>query len=37
MKRDKRKKSLLPYLFLALFIIAVLYLIDSAGGKVNEY
>ncbi len=36
MKRDKRKRSLLPYLFLALFIIAVLYLLDSSTGKVHE-
>ena len=36
MKRDKKQKSLLPYLFLALFIIAVLYLLDSNSGKVNE-
>lgn len=36
MKRDKKQRSLLPYLFLALFIIAVLYLLDSNTGKVNE-
>ena len=36
MKRDRRQRSLLPYLFLALFIIAVLYLLDNATGKVNE-
>ena len=36
MKRDKKQRSLLPYLFLALFIIAVLYLLDSSTGKVNE-
>ena len=36
MKRDRRQKSLLPYLFLALFIIAVLYLIDNSSGKVSE-
>ena len=36
MKRERRQKSLLPYLFLALFIIAVLYLLDSSSGKVNE-
>ena len=36
MRRDKKKRSLLPYLFLALFIIAVLYFIDAASGKINE-
>ena len=37
MKKTKRQKSLLPYLFLALFIIAVLYFLDGAGGKVNKF
>ena len=37
MKRDKKKRNLLSYLFLALFIIVVLYLLDSAGSKVNEF
>ena len=35
MKREKRQKSLLPYLFLAMFIIGVLYLLDNSTGKRN--
>ena len=35
MKREKRQKSLLPYLFLAMFIIGVLYLLDNSAGKRN--
>ena len=37
MKRDKRPKSLLPYLLLAVFIVAVLYFLDATTGKVNEF
>ncbi len=37
MKKTKKQKSLLPYLFMAIFIIVVLYLIDGATGKVNEF
>ena len=36
MRKDRKQRSLLPYLFLALFIIAVLYLLDVSTGKVND-
>ncbi len=37
MKKEKRQKSLLPYLFLAMFIIGVLYLLDNSTGKKVEF
>ncbi len=37
MKKERKQKSLLPYLFLALFIIGVLYLIDGSTSKKNEF
>ncbi len=37
MKKEKRQRSLLPYLFLVLFIVAVLYFLDGANGKVNKF
>lgn len=37
MKREKKQKNLLPYLFLALFIIGVLYFLDNSTGKRNVF
>ncbi|MBQ4634318.1 MAG: ATP-dependent zinc metalloprotease FtsH [Bacilli bacterium] len=37
MRREKRQKSLLPYLFLAIFIIGVLYFLDNSAGKRNKF
>ena len=36
---DKKtvKRGLLPYLFLAMFIIGVLYLLDNSTGKKVEF